>query len=118
MGSIQEGGIMASEHILMLSDADFEKEVINSDTPVLVDFFADWCGPCKMIAPYLEDLAKEFDGKVKIAKLDVDKNNASAAQYSVRSIPTLILFENGAQKEMIVGADAAKIREIVSNASQ
>lgn len=101
----------------MLSDQDFDDKVINSDKPILVDFYANWCGPCKMIAPYLEELADEFEGKVTVAKLDVDQNNQSAMKYGVRGIPTLILFENGQQKETIVGADPNRIRNAVANAA-
>ena len=108
---------MANENVVYLSDSEFDEKVINSDKPVLVDFFANWCGPCKMIAPYLDELADEYKGKVTIAKLDVDQNNQSAMKYGVRGIPTLILFENGEQKEVIVGADPGKIREAVSKAA-
>ena len=108
---------MAGKNIVMLSDQDFDDKVINSDKPILVDFYANWCGPCKMIAPYLEELADEFEGKVTVAKLDVDQNNQSAMKYGVRGIPTLILFENGQQKETIVGADPNRIRDAVANAA-
>ena len=108
---------MASENIVMLSDNDFDEKVIKSGKPVLVDFFANWCGPCKMIAPYLEELADEFKDKVTVAKLDVDQNNESASKYGVRGIPTLILFENGQQKETIVGADPNRIRDAVARAA-
>lgn len=108
---------MATENILMLTDTDFDEKVLKSDKPVLVDFYANWCGPCKMIAPYLDDLADEFKDKVTVAKLDVDQHGNSAARYGVRGIPTLILFENGEQKEVIVGADPVRIREAVSKAA-
>jgi|APSaa5957512622_1039677.scaffolds.fasta_scaffold291086_1 thioredoxin 1 len=108
---------MSNENIVMLSDTDFEKQVLNSEEPVLVDFYADWCGPCKMIAPFLEDLASEYKGKVKIAKLNVDANADSAMKYGVRSIPTLIMFKNGQQDSMIVGADPNKIKNLVSAAA-
>jgi thioredoxin 1 len=107
---------MSDKNLVMVSDSDFEDKVINSDQPVLVDFYADWCGPCKMIAPFLTELADEFQGKVKIAKLNVDQNVQAASRYGVRSIPTLILFKNGQQKEMTVGADPTKIRQMVSGA--
>lgn len=108
---------MANKHIVMLSDSDFDEKVLKSNRPVLVDFFANWCGPCKMIAPYLDNLAEEFQGKVTVAKLDVDQNNQSAMKYGVRGIPTMILFENGQQKEVIVGADPNRIRDVVAKAA-
>ncbi len=108
---------MSDNNLVMVSDSDFEDKVLNSEQPVLVDFYADWCGPCKMIAPFLTELADEFQGKVKIAKLNVDQNAQAASRFGVRSIPTLILFENGEQKEMIVGADPTKIRQIVDSAA-
>ena len=108
---------MANKHIVMLSDSDFDEKVLKSNRPVLVDFYANWCGPCKMIAPYLDNLAEEFQGKVTVAKLDVDQNNQSAMKYGVRGIPTMILFENGQQKEVIVGADPNRIRDVVAKAA-
>jgi len=106
---------MASENIVVLTDAEFDEKVLNSDQPVLVDFWAEWCGPCKMIAPFLEELANETVGKLTIAKLDVDKHTENASKFAVRSIPTLILFQNGEQKEMMVGADPGKIRKMVDS---
>ncbi len=108
---------MASPNLVMLSDADFEEKVLKSDNPVLVDFWADWCGPCKAIAPFLDQLADEFAGKVTIAKLNVDENTKFASQYGVRSIPTLILFQNGTQKDTVIGADAGKIKKLVEAAA-
>lgn len=108
---------MASKHIVMVTDSDFDEKVLKSDKPVLVDFFANWCGPCKMIAPYLETLADEYQGKVVVAKLDVDQNGQSAMKYGVRGIPTMILFQNGKQKEVVVGADPNRIRDIVTKAA-
>lgn len=88
----------------VFTDQDFEQEVLQSDLPVLVDFYADWCGPCKMMSPIIENLAVEYAGKVKIGKLNVDTSPATAARYKVMSIPTMILFVGGNIKETIVGA--------------
>jgi thioredoxin 1 len=87
-----------------ISDSTFDAEVLKSDIPVLTDFWAEWCGPCKMIAPILEQIAEEYDGQLKIAKIDVDESNQMAMQYGVQSIPTLILFKNGQAVERLVGA--------------
>lgn len=89
---------------LTFTDENFESEVLNSDIPVLVDFWAVWCGPCKAIAPIVEDLAKEYEGRAKIGKLDVDNNQESAIKYGVRSIPTVLIFKNGKVQETIIGA--------------
>ena len=88
----------------VFTDQDFDQEVLQSDLPVLVDFYADWCGPCKMMSPIIENLAVEYAGKVKIGKLNVDTSPATAARYKVMSIPTMILFVGGNIKETIVGA--------------
>jgi len=87
-----------------ITDDNFESEVIKSDLPVLIDFWAAWCGPCRMIAPIVEELAGEYNGKVKIGKLDVDNNQQTAIKYGVRSIPTLLVFKNGEVKDTIIGA--------------
>ena len=93
-----------SEHIHYVTDSNFEAEVLQSQSPVLVDYWAEWCGPCKMIAPILDDVAKEYEGKLKVAKLNIDENNQTAIKYGVRSIPTLIVFKNGQPAAMKVGA--------------
>lgn len=89
---------------LEATDANFETEVLKSDLPVLVDFWAVWCGPCKMIAPVVEEIAGEYAGKLKVAKVDVDENPMSGQKYGVRSIPTLLLFKQGKVVETIIGA--------------
>lgn len=91
-----------------VSDATFEQEVLKSEEPVLVDFWAEWCGPCRAIAPVLEELSGELEGKVKIAKLNVDQNPNVTVQYGVRSIPTMILFKNGQAADMKIGAGTPK----------
>ena len=89
---------------LQVTDATFEQEVLKSDVPVLLDFWAPWCGPCKMIAPILDEIAPEFAGKVKIVKINVDDNQLVAGQFGIRSIPTLLLFKNGQLVATQVGA--------------
>jgi len=94
---------MMSE-VLQVTDANFEQEVIKSEMPVMVDFWAEWCGPCKVVGPTVEELAKEYEGKVKIAKMDVDSNRETPTKFGIRNIPTLILFKNGDVFQTIVGA--------------
>ena len=89
---------------IQVTDQNFKAEVIDSATPVLVDFWAVWCGPCKMIAPMVEELAKEYNGKLKVAKMDVDSNPKTAMNYGIRSIPTLLVFKGGTVVEQIIGA--------------
>lgn len=91
---------MAAVHF---SDSDFEEKVLKSDTPVLVDFYADWCGPCKMAAPIIDELSDDYKGKVVIGKINVDENNQTAGQYGVMSIPTVILFKDGKEVDRKIG---------------
>ncbi|MFP4368562.1 MAG: thioredoxin [Candidatus Kapaibacterium sp.] len=89
---------------LHLTDDAFQEEVVKSDKPVLIDFWAAWCGPCRMIAPIVEELANEYDGKAKICKLDVDNNQQTAMQFGIRSIPTILIFKGGEVVDTIIGA--------------
>ena len=93
-----------SEQIKYVSDASFETDVLKSDKPVLVDFWAEWCGPCKMIAPIMDEVSKDYSDKVQIAKINVDENTGVPAKFGIRGIPTLILFKNGAVAAQKVGA--------------
>ncbi|HEY0563509.1 MAG TPA: thioredoxin TrxA [Methylophilus sp.] len=93
-----------SEHIIHLSDEGFEQEVLQSPTPVLVDYWAEWCGPCKMIAPILDEISKEYAGRLKVAKLNIDDNQQTPPKYGIRGIPTLMLFKNGNVEATKVGA--------------
>ena len=93
-----------SEHILQISDAEFDEKVLKSATPVLVDFWAEWCGPCKMIAPILEEIGAEYQGRMTVAKVNIDNNPGTPQRYGVRGIPTLILFKDGEVLATKVGA--------------
>ncbi len=92
-----------SDHIT-LSDSNFETEVINSELPVIVDFWAEWCAPCRLIAPLIDDIGNEYSGKLKVGKLDVDSNPQTSMKYGIRSIPTLLIFKGGQPVETIIGA--------------
>ena len=93
-----------SELIKHVSDSSFESEVLQASTPVLVDYWAEWCGPCKMIAPILDEVAKEYAGRLKVTKLDIDSNQSTPTKYGIRGIPTLMLFKNGQVEAQKVGA--------------
>ncbi len=104
--------------ILHLTDASFDNEIVNSKSPAIVDFWASWCYPCKMVAPILEEIASDYSGKIKVAKLDVDENMSTATRFNVMNIPTLILFKDGKEKTRLVGVTpkeeiARKIDEIL-----
>lgn len=105
-----------AENVSEFTDANFEDEVINSDKPVLVDFWAEWCGPCKMLTPKIEAMAGEYGDRVKIGKLDTDANRDTAMKYRINAIPTVILFKNGEVAERIVGLRENDIRAALENA--
>ncbi|OGP64264.1 MAG: thioredoxin [Deltaproteobacteria bacterium RBG_13_47_9] len=109
---------MTNETVLLqVDDKNFTSEVLNSDLPVLVDFWATWCGPCRSISPIVEELAKEFTGRIKVTKLNVDESPATPSQYGVRGIPTLILFKEGKILDQIVGAvPKAKLKSMIEKA--
>lgn len=107
-----------NENLYHVTDGDFDQQILESEIPALVDFWANWCGPCKTVGPIVEELADEYKGKVKVAKLDVDNNKQIASKYGVRGIPTLMLFKGGQVVDQIVGAvPKSRIKELLDKVS-
>ncbi len=107
---------MASNLLVEVTDDNFESEVLQSDVPVLVDFWAEWCAPCRMLAPIIDQLAQEYQGKVKVAKMDTDANQQTPSQFQIRAIPTVILFKNGEKVQQFVGVKSKQEFENEINA--
>jgi thioredoxin 1 len=102
--SPDEEGLMASDKVVHVTDHDFEEHVIKGKGLILVDFWAEWCGPCRMVAPILEELAVEYEGRITVTKLNVDENRHTAAHFGIQSIPTILFFKDGSRVEQIIGA--------------
>jgi thioredoxin 1 len=102
-----------SKNVMELSDDNFEEEVLKESRPVLVDFWAVWCAPCRMIAPVIEEIAETYGAKIKVGKVNVDENSKIPNQYGIRSIPTVMLFKDGKVAEQVIGANVAEIKKIV-----
>jgi thioredoxin 1 len=105
--------LMSNPNIIAVNEANFDAEVVNTSTPVLVDFWAEWCGPCKMIAPILDEIANEKGSAVKIAKVNVDESQGLSAKFGIRAIPTLLLFKDGTVREQLLGGTTSK-RELIA----
>jgi thioredoxin 1 len=110
------GELKMSQEVQEFTDANFEAEVLTSDKPVLVDFWAEWCGPCRLLTPKIEQMAREFDGRVKFGKLDTDVNRDTAMKYRINAIPTVILFKDGQPVRTIVGLRENEIRQALESA--
>ena len=113
IGHIRRRNMAESKKVMELSDENFEEEVLKESKPVLVDFWAVWCAPCRMIAPVIDEIAETYSGKVKVGKVNVDDNSKIPNQYGIRSIPTVMLFKNGQVADQVIGANAAEIKKIV-----
>jgi len=107
---------MASAHVSEVSDASFQNDVLDSELPVVVDFWAEWCAPCRAISPLIEQLAAQYDGKVRVAKVNIDHNRGIASKYRIQSIPTLMVFKGGEVAHQLIGAHPQKIQELFVNA--
>ena len=107
---------MASENVMEFTESNFDDEVINSDKPVLVDFWAEWCGPCRALGPQIDQMAQEFAGKVKVGKLDTEAHRDIAMRFGINALPTVILFKNGQPSETIVGLQPQKIKQVLQEA--
>jgi len=102
-----------SKNVSVITDANFEEDVLKADRPVLVDFWAAWCAPCRLVAPVLDEIADSYGSKIKVFKMDVDGNSETAHKYGIRSIPTIMIFKNGVVVDQVIGANAAQIKTMV-----